>query len=41
MAEAYLDNGDSSRATEYLRQAAEIYPASPWVAELRSRARSS
>jgi len=41
LTETYLDAGDESRAERYLQQAATIYPASPWIAELRSRAASS
>ena len=41
LGEAYLDSGDAPRAAEYLRRAAEIYPTSPWIAELRSRVASS
>ncbi|MFW5694629.1 MAG: tetratricopeptide repeat protein [Alkalispirochaeta sp.] len=41
LAQTYIDDGDESTAESYLRRAAEIYPTSPWIAELHDRIASS
>jgi tetratricopeptide (TPR) repeat protein len=36
LSETYAEADDMSQAVRYLRQAEEIYPESPWLAELRN-----